>query len=176
MKWLPYPVQILHATVIGLVVVLSVTVTSIARSKQLEELPDVLERSIRSHFPNAQIQEFEHHRRIIQFVEVTVVDHDQEYDLTLSPDGSVLFIENEIAPGQLPNAVHDALQQMMGSVSIDEAEQMVVHADFQPVPLTHPRIQYEVEFQSKGRNHEMTVLADGTLVTSAKRLKWKDDE
>lgn len=136
-------------------------------------LPDLVERAIREVYPQAQIEEWGYERRLVELIEVTVVQDGGEHDLILSLDGSIVAIKQPIDPQSLPDAVRHAVHQIAEDTTIHEAERVDVVAELRPVPIDTPRVQYEIEWRLGGREQQATVSNDGVIMNKMRRLKVK---
>ena len=157
---------------LSVVTVLSVAVTWAARTEHTRKLPQVVEQSIRKLFPHARIRTIEHERRIVRLIEVTVVEDGEEHDLILSEDGMILAIKREIDPGDLPTTVRNAVRELAGKANIEEAERIKVVAELRAVSTKETRIEYEAKFRSKGKEQEVIVSEDGTILKRPKKLRF----
>lgn len=140
------------------------------------QLPEAVQQSVRKLFPAARISDVEHERRLVRLVEVTVVDNGEEYELMLSLDGTVLSIEREVDPSQLPAVVSDAVRRVAGSEKIREADQIKILAELRVVPIKEPRIEYKAEFRKKGKEQEVIVSEDGAILNTPDGQKSRDDD
>ena len=167
-----------HAVVIAvvsLVTALFVAASWAARPERARKLRVVVEQSVREAFPDARIREIEVERRIVRLLEVTVIVDREEHGITLSEDGTILSIDEEIHPDQMPTAVHLALQKVAGGATIKEAERIEIRAELRAVPMEEPQIEYEAKFRTRGKVQEVIVSEDGTTIKTAKTLRFKED-
>ncbi len=136
----------------------------------MEPLPEAVKQAIHATVPDARVIGVEYERRVVRLIEVTLMDGDQDYDVIFSEDGTILAIDQPIAPRDLPSAVRDAIKAMPGNPKIHEAEQVKTLAELRATPLTRPRIEYEVKIRVDDKLYDVTISQDGSTIKTTNRL------
>jgi uncharacterized membrane protein YkoI len=80
--------------------------------------------------------------------EVETTLHGHSRDVSIAPDGSVLEIEEEVAPESLPNAVRAALQKYAAAGTITKVESLTKRGTL---------VAYEAQVRSGGGRSEIQV-------------------
>jgi uncharacterized membrane protein YkoI len=164
-----------HWKLVSMVVLIGaiVCVMSYAGKKEKKKnisLPEAVKQVITEKYPGAKIESVEREDEGPVILEVKLALADGvALEVMFATDGTLMEVENEIAPVALPDAVLAALPQ---NAKIKEAEQKIIHAVLKPVKLDDPQTVYEVEVEINGKEVEIEVAADGTIISR----KVEDDD
>ena len=160
--------------VIVVMMTLAVAVTWAARPMRVSKLPEAVQQSLQEMFPDARIHEVEYQRKIVRLYEIEVIDDGEENTLIVSRDGTVMSVEHEISPNELPAEALIAIQKLSGSTRIEEAERIQVLRELGTLTLEDPRIEYEATFVKNGKEHDVVVSEDGTILKTPKQLRLEE--
>jgi len=174
MNTLPIPTRTIAVGAAGVIAVLLTAVTWAQRPGQTPKLSAVVEQAARDVFPNGRVVEVEYGHRVVRLVEVTVINDGQEHDLVFSQNGVLLSIKQEIDPDDLPLSVRDTVRTVAGHGDIQEAEQIRIVAELGFVPVASPRTEYEAEFRKDGREQEVVVSQDGSIIKTPKKARFTE--
>jgi len=140
-------------------------------------LPPKAAKAVKKAFPNAKIVDTElENENGVKLYEVTVVDDDRRFEVTVSPQGTLVEIENDVPVKDLPGPVVKTVAKHAKGGRITEAEKVEARAVVKAgklVKLDKPRTFYEIEVRKGGKELEINVLPDGTLLG---RPRWDDDD
>ena len=136
--------------------------------------------SIKAAFPNATIGEVEAEKEDgLDLLEVELTLDGKEIEVTVSPDGVIVEVETEVAMKDLPKAVADAIAKAAAGAKVEEIEREETRAvvrDGKLVKLDQPKITYEAEFLKDGKEVEVEVAADGTILSTETEDEGEDDD
>lgn len=139
-------------TLIVIIGAVFMTGLNAGRAEQSIRLPGkAVMASIEHLLPGAKIEQIELERRIIQLYDITVLVDDRVFEVTLTEDGGVLHLEEEVSRSDLPDTVVHALKDLQRHGRLAEVERVEHHGQLQVVALDVPRIEYEVELRIDGR-------------------------
>jgi uncharacterized membrane protein YkoI len=126
----------------------------------LDKVPKAVMDAIKARFPNAKINSVEKEvedGKVVYDIELT---HDgRKYEMDIHEDGTVIEIEKEVAPKDLPEAVTKALKAKFPKATIKEVMEVNKVKDKKETPD-----HYEVILQTGGRTMEVTVSLDGKTI------------
>ena len=134
------------------------------REQKRSALPAAVEAAVRKKFPKAAILQVERERESITVYEVKLGQSREDYEVKIAADGTIMEIEKEVAPSDLPDAVTKALAELAeGSQAkrIERAENLAV---VKAVRLRRADVVYEVEFIRDGKEVEVKIGEDGTFL------------
>ncbi len=141
-------------------------------------LPAAVEASVKALFPNAAVDESKMEKDSVTAYEVEVEDGNNEYDVTVAEDGTVMEVSNEETMDTLPAAVVQTIEAQ--NAEVKEVEKEVEYAVLKVVKLDIPKTTYEVKIIKDGEEIELDIAADGTILgqeTEEKKChKDKDDD
>jgi hypothetical protein len=137
-------------------------------------LPAAVEAAVKALFPNAVIEKSEKEEEKVEMYEVNVKDAGKESDVTLAADGTVVEIETVIDINALPAAAAQTIKAQDGKVS--KIEKIVEQAQLKLVKLDTPITAYEAKITKDGKEIEIKVAADGTILKQEAKKKDKDDD
>lgn len=81
------------------------------QSLLLKHMPDAVRKTIQQKFPEARVRSVEAERKHGRTIyEVDLIQASREIELKLAADGSLLKIERDLDPSELPQAVTEAIQ------------------------------------------------------------------
>lgn len=118
--------------------------------------------AVKALFPNAAIGKCNMEEEEMKVYEVKIKDGDKESEVTISADGTVVEVATVEDISALPAAVAKALKAQDAKVS--KAETSVEHAQLKLVKLDTPITTYEADITKDGKEAEITVAADGTIL------------
>jgi len=121
-------------------------------------------------YPNAEIEEAEVEKEGLKVYEVELEQNDQEVEVMLAPDGTLLEVETEMTAQALPEAVAKAIEKAAEGATIKEVSREVTYAVVKLVRLDQPQTSYEAELSRQGAECEIEVAEDGTILEQS---KWK---
>lgn len=138
-------------------------------------LPPAVVKAIQAHRPGAVIDKMSVEKEAgITFYDFEFKDNQGEMDV--AEDGTILDIASVITPGELPRAVAEAFEKAAAGAEIVRLEKSEVRAEIRKsgekgrlVILPVPRYVFEAEFRKGNRRGEMAVSPDGSIVEP---LKW----
>ena len=154
---------------IGVLLVLgTVAVSSLgalgAGARREIQLPQAVRDAVQRSYPQATIRGTERGTLALKVYEVAVQDGARKLELIVAQDGTVVAVENHIAQSELPPAVQQTLAQAAGSAKVTDIDRVERRAKSGVVPLAQPQILYEAEWRKDGREIEIGIASDGSLV------------
>lgn len=163
--------------VIGLCITAAVMLCAVAYAEKGEKecsLSAVAQAAVKALFPTAVIEKCKMEEKEMKMYEVKVKDGDKESEVTLDVDGTVVEVATVEDVNALPAAVAKALKAQDAKVS--KAEKSVEHAQLKLVKLDTPVTTYEAEITKDGKETEIKVAADGTILKQEVKEKKCDKE
>jgi uncharacterized membrane protein YkoI len=131
-------------------------------------LPPAAADAVKAAFPQARIVEVEQEKEDgVTVYEVELRQDGKEVEITVSPDGVIVEVETQIPEAELPKAVAQTIAKVAGGAKVEEIEREETRAvvrDGKVVKLDEPRITYEAEFRKDGRETEVEIAADGSVL------------
>lgn len=144
------------------------------KEKEQKSLPAKVKDSVAALYPQATMKNFKAEEEEVKLYEVNLTLADgQEIELKLTPDGSVLEIENIMKTEALP---FDAAKILPKNASVKETVGKKTLAVLRPVALEKPELVYELEAVIDGKTVEFTVAPDGTVIRSKTEEQEEDDD
>lgn len=137
-------------------------------------LPPAAAAAIRKAFPKATIDEVERETASIVLYEVELKQGRKEIEVQVSRGGQIVEIGRRVAKVDLPKAVARTLAKLAGDARIREIEREEIHAVIKFVKLKKPLVVYEAEFVRNGKEIEVRIAPDGTLL--AREVEDDDDD
>lgn len=135
-----------------------------------KNLPLAVRTALEALYPNAEIEETEVEKECLKIYEVELEQNDQEVEVAVAPDGTILEVETEITLQDLPEAVAQAIAEAAEGATIKEVSREVTYAVVKLVSLDQPQTSYEAELSKQGAECEIEVAEDGTIL---EQPKWK---
>ena len=117
------------------------------------DLPPAVEKTVAAQSQGATIKGFSQEKengQIYYEAEMMVSGHSK--DVTMSKDGSVVEVEEQVAFDSLPDAVKESLQSKAGKGKIVKVESLTKHDKV---------VAYEAKVQANGKKNEIQVGPDG---------------
>jgi hypothetical protein len=150
----------------GVIVLIVVLAGVAARAGRVEEtsLPDAVKAVISAEYPGAEIEEVKAEKEGIKVYEVELEMGEEEVELTISADGKIIEKETEIPAGELPAAVKAAIEGAYEGGEIEEVTKEVTYWVVTLSKLETPETTYEVEVVKDGKEIEIELAADGTIL------------
>jgi hypothetical protein len=165
--------------VIGLCITAAVMLCTAAYSEKGEKkcsLPAAVEAAVKALFPKAAIDESKKDKESIKTYEVDVKDGNEESEITVAEDGTVLDVDSDETMDTVPAKVALAIKAQ--NAEVKEIVKEVEYAQLKVVKLDKPVTSYEAEIIKDGEKIELKIAADGTIIKQeAKKChKEKDDD
>jgi len=158
--------------VITLVIAAMLGVVTYADKEKKITLPAAVKAAISALYPNAEIDEVEIEEEGLKVYEIELEENEDEFDVTVAPDGTIVEVETEISLDDLPAAVKAAILAAADGAQVEEVSKEVTYAVVTLVELEEPQTSYEVELVKDGNEVEIEVAADGTVLS----LEAKDED
>lgn len=155
------------------VAVLLCTVTYAEKGEKKGSLPAAIEAAVKALFPNAVIEKSEKEEEEVKMYEVELKEGDKKSTAKLTEDGTLVEIESVETIEALPAAVANVIKAQNGKIK--NIEKAVEHAQLKVVKLDAPVTSYETEIIKDGKEIEIKIAADGTILEQ-KEEKKKDKE
>jgi len=128
--------------------------------------------------PGSEIDEIEYERRIIQLYDITVHVDGRVVEVSVTDDGTVLNIEEEVGMDQLPEAVARKLKELAQKGKLTEIERVEWHGELKATPLDQPRVEYEAELRIAGKEHlvRLTETGEDAMNPGGEQSDRSDDD
>lgn len=140
-------------------------------------LPEAVRRTIEARFPGATVGKIERgHALGVALFEVELETEEGDVEAVISGEGVLVEVESEIDEKEAPAAVRRALKRLAGERRIEGMETVDVHAVARLEPLDPARRIYEAEWEVDGKEIEVLVDADGTLLARTREEDEEDEE
>jgi len=137
-------------------------------------LPAVVQAAVKALLPNAVIGESSKEEEEIEMYEVKVKDAGKESDVKLAEDGTVVEVESIETIDALPAEVAKTFKAQ--DAKIKKVEKAVEYAQIKVVKLDVPITTYEAKITKDGKETEIKVAADGTIIKQETEKKKDKDE
>lgn len=124
------------------------------------KLPEPVAATVASLYPQAEIEEVEIDEEGVKLYEIEVEKDDQEFELSIAPDGTLVEEEQEVSIEDLP----EAIQQAVAGVEVEEATKEVTYWVVTLTKLETPKITYELEVEEGDKEIELEFAEDGTIL------------
>lgn len=148
---------------------------STARAEYEDAQPsEAAMQSVQRLLPGGKVQDIETDRLVIRVYEVEVLTEGREVKVCVLDDGTVLSVDEEIEPAQLPKPVADKIAELIQGGQLMEVEKIEQHGELKVVPLDMPRIQYELDAMIDGKKQEFHLAEDGQLIQETSGLEDDD--
>jgi hypothetical protein len=125
-------------------------------------VPAAIQAAIKALMPNASIAQCAMEEETTPVCEVKVKDGDKESDVKLAVDGTVMEVESFESIDALPAEVAKTFKAQDAKLS--KVEKAVQYAQLKVVKLETPTTTYEAKVTQKGKEVEIQVAADGTII------------
>lgn len=167
-----------HLKVIGLMLLVGAVMCAVVYAHKHKGkktcLPDAVKAAINTSYPKAEIEEVEAECEGLKVYEVELEQNDQELELTLAKDGTIIEVETKVCMESLPKAVADAITKVAEGAKIKKVEKEVTHAELKFVKLDDPKTTYEAKIIKDGKKTEIKIAADGTVLKQSKCKEYKE--
>ncbi len=160
--------------IIALVIGVVACVIAYGGKGDTASLPDAVIAAINKLYPQSAIEEVETEKEGVKVYEIELKQDNQEFEITVAPDGTIIETESEVALIDLPDAVKTAIAEAGGGTEVKEVCQEVTYAVVELVALDVPQITYEAEVVIDGQEVEIKLAADGTLLS--KEVEDNDED
>ncbi len=137
-------------------------------------LPDAVRAAINKLYPQAATEEAKTETEGLKVYEVELKKDGQEFEVTVTPNGTIIETEAEVTMADLPDAVKTAVVQAAGGAEVKEISKEINYAVVELVALDKPQTTYEAEVVIDGQEVEIKLAADGTILS--KEVKDDDDD
>ncbi|KPK59788.1 MAG: hypothetical protein AMK73_08455 [Planctomycetes bacterium SM23_32] len=129
------------------------------------ELPQPARAAIRDAFPEAIVKQVEAEREMgLTLYEVELVQNGQEVEVEVSADGVIAEVQVSVKAEELPPAVADAILRAADGAKVPELEKVEIRATPELATLDEPQVVYEAEFSRDGKEYEIRIASDGTVI------------
>ena len=134
-------------------------------------LPGAVKAAIDALYPQATIEESALEEEGMEVYEVELEQEGKEVELTIAPDGTVMEKESEVALSDVPAAVKAAIVKAAGGAEIDDVTEEVTYWVVTLKKVETPQTTYEAEVIKDGKEIEIEVGADGTILEQSECKK-----
>jgi predicted outer membrane protein len=138
---------------LGLAVVCAMSATGQEKKLQKSDLPAAVQKTADEQSKGATVKGYARemeHGKLQYEVELMVNNHSK--DVTMSPDGSVLEVEEQVSLDALPAAVREGLQKKAGAGKITKVESLTKN---------NVLVAYEAQVHTGTKRSEVQVGPDG---------------
>jgi len=151
---------------VGIIVLLIVLAGAAAHAgkDKCTRLPDAVKAVINAEYPGAEIEESQVEKEGIKVYEVELEQEGQDVELTISADGKIIEKETEIPLSEVPAGVKAAIEGACEGGEIEEVTKEVTYWVVTLKKLETPKTTYEAEVVKDGKEIEIEVAADGTVL------------
>jgi len=163
--------------VIGLCIAVAAMLCAVAYGEKGEKkcsLPAAVQAAVKALFPNAVIEKSEKEEEEVVMYEAKIKDGGKESDVVLAADGTVMEVESAEDINAVPAAVAQTIKAQDGKVN--KVEKIVEHAQLKVVKLDTPITTYEAKITKDGKEIEIKIAADGTILKQETEKKKDKDE
>jgi len=128
--------------------VITCVVTYAAKGEQ--NLPLAVKSAVNADYPNPEIEEAKVEKEGLKIYEVKLEQNDQEIEVMLAPDGTLLEVETEMTVQAIPEAVAKAIEKAAEGATVKEVNREVTYAVVKLIKLNQPQTSYEAELSKQG--------------------------
>ena len=125
--------------------------------------------ALRSAFPDAQlVKASSEPEGGVQAYEATLMRDNRSIDVHVTPDGTLIEVETEVAIADVPAPVAETVKKLVGDGQMTKLEKVEVRGKAESgkiAPIDPPTIFYEVKFRKWGLPGEEQIAPDGTHLT-----------
>jgi hypothetical protein len=137
-------------------------------------LPAAVQAAVKALFPNATIDKSGKDEEEMEMYEVKLLDAGKKSEVKLAEDGTVVEVESVEAIDAVPAAVAKTLKAE--DAKIEKVEKAVEHDQLKLVKLDTPVTTYEAKIKKDGKEVEIKVAADGTIIKQESKKEKDDDD
>jgi hypothetical protein len=151
---------------VGIIVLLIVLAAAAAQAgkDKCGKLPDAVKAVINAEYPGAEIEEVKAEKECIKVYEVELEMGEEEVELEISADGKIIEKETELSLSEVPAGVKAAIEGACEGGEIEEVTKEVTYWVVTLKKLETPKTTYEAEVVKDGKEIEIEVAADGTVI------------
>ncbi|MGA2916664.1 MAG: hypothetical protein ABSE89_11625 [Sedimentisphaerales bacterium] len=163
--------------VIGLCIAVAVMLSAVVYAEKGEKecsLSAAAQAAVKALFPNAMIEKSEMEEKEVKVCEVKVKDGNKESEVKLTGDGTVMEVESIEAVDTVPATVAQTIKAQ--NAEVKKVEKEVEYAQLKVVKLDTPVTSYEAEIIKDGKEIEIEIAADGTILKQEVEKKKDKDE
>lgn len=125
------------------------------KTVKLEEVPTAARTVIQTHVGGGEIDSIKHKEKHGKHIyKVHYKTEGRDYELKVTEAGGVVEWEKHLKIEELPDAVRATVERETGGAEIEELVQ----------ESEKGKIFYEVEFKKDGKEHEVKIAEDGTVL------------
>ena len=141
------------------------------------KLPSPARAAVAAAFPGAVVTKVEEeHEYGLSLYEAELKADGKELEVTVSPDGIIVEVEMSVKAADLPEAVAAAIAGVAKGARILEYEKEEVRAVPKLTALDEPEVIYEAKFVKDGKQYEVEVAADGTVIEVEEEEEDDEDD
>jgi len=165
-----------HWKSVGLVLLVGVMVCAVTYAGKCKKvrLPDAVKAAISALYPEAVIEEAKVEKEGLKVYEIELKLNGQEFEVTVAPDGTIIETDSEVAINGLPDAVKAAIIQAAAGAEIKDIDEEITYWVVTLKKLETPETTYEAELIKDGKEIEIELAADGTILKE--KVEDKDDD
>ena len=159
----------------GLVIIICLTYAAGYADKSGKiNLPAVVKDAVTKLYPKAVVEQVEVEKEGVKVYEIKLKHNSSELELSITADGTILEMESEVVMENLPNAVQAAIIKAAAGARIEEVKEEVTYWIVTLKKLKKPETTYEAELLKDGKEIEIEIAANGTILD--KELEQDDDD
>jgi len=137
--------------------------------------PAAVTSAITSAYPGAQITATHSEKEEIDLFEVSFTADGKKHDADVTPDGTILSVEETVGESDVPAAALSAIRNAAQGASVRRYEKATKMANVDKTThaitrLSTPQVSYEAALARDDMHAEVAVDADGTVT---EQPKWK---
>jgi hypothetical protein len=121
----------------------------------LDKLPQKVVDAVKAKFPDNKMTHASKEKENNEVIyEVSLKNGDLNIDVEVKPDGTIVTVEKEIKPGDLPKAVTEALAAKYPNATHKKAEEVIKKDKleyYEVVVVTGEKKTFEVEVSAEGK-------------------------
>jgi hypothetical protein len=132
----------------------------------IDQVPSAVKDAVKKKFPSAKLEQAE--KEVANgktTYELTIKDDGKTITVSLKEDGTILEIEKEIAAGDLPEAVANAVKSKYPSGTVKKAEEVT----------KDEKVTYEVIIAQEGKKLRELALDKMGKITDDEETEGEDD-
>jgi hypothetical protein len=139
------------------------------------ETPKAVTNAVMKAHPDAKITSAKAEKEEIDQFEVEFTDHGKKMSADVTPDGTIIEIEEALEAADVPAAARAAIEKAADGGTVKEYEKATIMAKVDKeknsaTKLAEPMVQYEAGLSKDGKTAEVAVTAAGKVVEEP---KWK---
>jgi uncharacterized membrane protein YkoI len=160
----------------GLVLIIGLTYAAgYAGKSPKTTLPAAVKEAITKLYTQAVVEEVEVEEEGVKVYEIELKHNGRELELTIAADGTILEVESEVVMENLPNAVQAAIIKAAAGAKIEEVKEEVTYWVVRLQKLQKPETTYEAELLRDGKEIEIEIAANGSILEQKAQDHDDDD-